>query len=278
MVLDYTKVKVRVAYPDLETPISTPFTTSINPDSVEIANIRDHALSGWSLVPASFDISGSDLTYSLLSSGSYADAPGDGFNGYEVTFAKLSNTANRTSLYAVDIVTSLNTFNLAQSSVEFDRDSVFLNMDAVRAPYASEFTLRLGFAINGTARANWLEGDDGRDKLAGLAGNDDLFGRAGHDKLFGGDGADRLDGGLGADTLTGGAGRDTFVLHGRSGNDSVTDFQDGIDRILIRTEDSRFADLTITEVAAGVRIVSDGVSILLRGVDRADIGAADFIF
>lgn len=280
MVLDYSKVKIKVAFPDLSNPIASTITTTVNPDAIEVANVADYDLSGdaYYVGRASFDLSGATIRYTLLSSVSFGDAPDDGFNGYDLTFAKLTNTANRTSISAVDIVSGLSTFEVPRENIRFDRDSVFINVDDLYGRSDETLVLRLGFTINGTARANWLEGDDGRDKLAGLAGNDDLFGRAGHDKLFGGDGADRLDGGLGADTLTGGAGRDTFVLHGRSGNDSVTDFQDGIDRILIRTEDSRFADLTITEVAAGVRIESDGVSILLRGMDRADIGAADFIF
>jgi Ca2+-binding RTX toxin-like protein len=136
----------------------------------------------------------------------------------------------------------------------------------------------MGFAINGTAKANQLQGDEGRDKIIGFAGNDTLFGGNGADRMDGGDGADTLNGGRGADTLIGGLGRDTFVLREGSGNDLVTDFQNGIDRILINTSDNRFADLTIIEVEAGVRIRSDGATILLRGADLSDINAADFIF
>lgn len=280
MVLDYSKVKLKVAFPDLSNPIASTITTTINPDALEIANVADYDLSGdaYYVGRASFDFSGATIRYTLLSTVGFGNAPDDGFNGYDLTFAKLTNTANRTSIRAVDIVGGLSTFEVPPENIRFDRDSVFINVDALLGRSDQTLVLRLGFTINGTAKANWLEGDDGRDKLLGFAGNDDLFGQAGNDQLFGGDGADRLDGGLGADTVAGGAGRDTFVLHSRSGHDIVTDFQDGIDRIMIRTADTRLADLTITEVAAGVRIVSDGVSILLRGVDKADIGAGDFIF
>lgn len=269
MVLDNSKVTVRVAYPDLKTPASSQVIATIDPEQVEIDDIADFALPGKLLVHATFDFSGSDLTYALHGSGGYADAPGDGFNGYKINFAKLADETNRISLHAVDIVAGLNTFNLDRSSIRFDPDSLFLNMDAVRAPYGSEFTLRFGFAIDGTAGSNQLKGDAGRDKLSSFDGDD---------RLSGGDGADTLNGGRGADTLIGGLGRDTFVLREGSGNDLVTDFQNGIDRILIRTTDDRFADLTIIEVEAGVRIRSDGETILLRGADLSDINAADFIF
>jgi hypothetical protein len=269
MVLDNSKITVRVAYPDLGTPISSLVTATIDPQAVEIDDIADFASPGRLLVHASFDFSGADLTYALRGSGGYADAPGAGFNGYKINFAKLADETNRISLHAVDIVAGLNTFSLDRSSIRFDRDSLFLNMDAVRAPYGSEFTLRLGFAIDGTGGANKLRGDAGRDKLSGFHGDD---------RLSGGDGADTLNGGRGADTLIGGLGRDTFILREGSGNDLVTDFQNGIDRVEIATSDNRFGDLTIVEVEAGVRIRSDGASILLRGADLSDINAADFIF
>lgn len=280
MVLDYTKVKIKVAYPDLSNPIASTITRTINPDAIEVANIADYDLSGdaYYVGRASFDFSGATIRYTLLSSIKFGNAPDDGFNGYVLTFAKLTDTTNRTSIRGVDIVSGLSTFAVPAENIRFDRDSIFINVDNLYGRSNEDLVLRIGFTITGTAKANWLEGDDGRDKLAGLGGNDDLFGRAGNDAMSGGDGADQLDGGRGADTLTGGAGRDTFVLHSHSGNDTVTDFQNGIDRILIRTSDNRFADLTIIEVEAGVRIRSDGATILLRGADLSDINAADFIF
>ena len=141
--------------------------------------------------------------------------------------------------------------------------------------------------IIGTNSADRLGGGPRADRISGLGaddtvlsggGNDVVAGGNGADRMDGGDGADTLNGGRGADTLIGGLGRDTFVLREGSGNDLVTDFQNGIDRILINTSDNRFADLTIIEVEAGVRIRSDDATILLRGADLSDINAADFIF
>jgi hypothetical protein len=75
--------------------------------------------------------------------------------------------------------------------------------------------------------------DDSGVALEGGAGHDDLSGGAGLDVLTGGVGNDRLEGGLGLDVLTGGAGRDYFVFNRNDGPDLVTDFQSGVDKIVL---------------------------------------------
>ncbi len=71
----------------------------------------------------------------------------------------------------------------------------------------------------------------GNDALKGLSGNDTLRGDAGNDVLDGGAGNDRLDGGTGSDKLTGGSGSDMFVYDRGYGQDTVTDFVSGTDKI-----------------------------------------------
>ena len=87
-----------------------------------------------------------------------------------------------------------------------------------------------------------LNGGYGFDTLIGGNGNDVLRGGGGNDKLVGGNGSDTLQGGAGNDTLigsqgndllNGGAGADTFVFHAGSGSDMITDYQVGIDRLMI---------------------------------------------
>lgn len=103
--------------------------------------------------------------------------------------------------------------------------------------------------LHGNAGADQLYGGDGDDDLYGGINNDILYGGNGNDRLFGGNGADVLyggngddhlvggpgndilDGGPGDDILHGGIGRDTFVF--RQGNDTIQDFQRGIDTILL---------------------------------------------
>jgi Ca2+-binding RTX toxin-like protein len=116
-----------------------------------------------------------------------------------------------------------------------------------------------------------LDGLQGADQLSGGAGADRLLGGFGADGLWGGAGADRLNGGAGADRLTGGDGADVFVLARGTGSDVITDFRDGIDRIDI--DGAR-----VVRDAGNDTIVQVGSdSVRLVGVDRADIGWADFI-
>lgn len=86
----------------------------------------------------------------------------------------------------------------------------------------------------GRAGNDTLIGGPGADILIGGTGNDDLRGDAGNDLLMGGDGNDILSGGSGNDILTGGAGADRFVFNG--GRDIVTDYEQGIDRIVLGPE------------------------------------------
>ena len=89
----------------------------------------------------------------------------------------------------------------------------------------------------GTAKPNFVHGNDGDDTLRmgggndmadGGAGDDSIDGGTGHDLLFGGAGNDSIDGGGGYDMLSGGAGADVLsgaggvdALHGGAGADAL---------------------------------------------------------
>lgn len=167
--------------------------------------------------------------------------------------------------------------------------------------------------LEGEQNADVLLGDAGNDTLVGGEGTDRLEGGADDDQLFGGDGADRLFGGDGNDLIRagtnfgnsvdgveGGAGNDlmfgdfnadTFVFADGHGQDTIGDFDalSDIERIDLRgvSAITGLADLDLgsttsgaaTQVGANVLIdTGDGNSILLRGVDIADLGAGDFLF
>lgn len=130
-------------------------------------------------------------------------------------------------------------------------------------------------SLSGGLGRDLLFGGEGRDILSGGWGADTLVGDAGSDTLSGGEGDDWLTGGAGDDVLTGGNGADRFVFHtgGALGSDRITDFDLALDRLAFNDE-AGFADLTVTRAPGGARIAWDGGSVLLDGIDAADVTAA----
>ncbi|MBO4400646.1 MAG: hypothetical protein J5809_02240 [Selenomonadaceae bacterium] len=115
---------------------------------------------------------------------------------------------NKTSVtLASSFSGSLNTSDYYSSVLEIDGSSV---TSAVH--------------INGNAKANTIYGGSKADYISGGASND---------LLIGGAGADTLEGDAGDDTLTGGDGADTFVYSSGAGNDVITDFTGGVDKLKI---------------------------------------------
>lgn len=159
-----------------------------------------------------------------------------------------------------------------------------------------------GIYADGTAGADTLRGTRRDDRLYALAGDDRLAGREGADRLYGadgldlirggagrdalagGDGADVLHGGRGNDRLAGGAGGDVFVFADGFGQDRVSDFGVGRDRIDLRAVAGigSFADLRAGHLARSGpdTIIDDGAgnTITLAGIDADILGAKDFLF
>lgn len=90
-----------------------------------------------------------------------------------------------------------------------------------------------------------LMGGTEADRLAGGLGNDTLRGGADRDTISGGDGRDRIWGDSGNDRLSGGAGADVFVLRNHHGNDTITDFTPGLDRVEIQLGNSDPRDVAL---------------------------------
>ena len=123
----------------------------------------------------------------------------------------------------------------------------------------------------------------GADLLRGGPGDDRLYGGVGADALEGGPGADRLHGGTGDDVLYGGPGADIFVFAPGDGNDYISDFRFGNDRIdLTAFEDIRTpGDLDISEQEGDLLIdLSDrgGGQLTLHGLDEEDLTADYIVF
>ncbi|MGD1866457.1 MAG: M10 family metallopeptidase C-terminal domain-containing protein, partial [Phormidesmis sp.] len=118
----------------------------------------------------------------------------------------------------------------------------------------------------------------------------EIQGLAGDDILSGGRLRDRLNGGVGHDTLTGGAGRDTFIIEQFNGNDVITDFQNGVDRVDISA--LNFSDAQLSSVLGAAEQQGNDVlvtfssvsqsptlqdSVLLQNFQLNQLGASDFV-
>jgi len=148
--------------------------------------------------------------------------------------------------------------------------------------------------IFGGSASDLIKGSAGNDTIYGdgtAANNgsaDRLFGGEGTDTIFGGGGADWIDGGTGQDFLTGGGGTDRFVFRGQWDFDTVIDFQNGLDRLDLRTNGIVFSDLNFEMVDADSDGNTDDVLIKISGgafgeialldTDMSVLGASDFIF
>ena len=127
-----------------------------------------------------------------------------------------------------------------------------------------------------------LDGSSNDDDLSGDTEANVLTGNEGNDVLFGDGGADTINGGVGDDSLTGGTGADTFVFEQASGDDTVSDFENGSD--LLDVTDFG-PDFDLDAVLAGA--VQDGAdtvltldaetTVRLQNTLVADLDASDFI-
>ena len=94
----------------------------------------------------------------------------------------------------------------------------------------------------------------------------------------GGTAADTLIGNSLDNTLTGGSGADIFEFAGNWGDDTITDFAPGSDRISFRTDASvQWSDLSQTATPDHLLIAAHGQTIYLNGITTA-LTASNFVF
>ncbi|MBD1826575.1 M10 family metallopeptidase C-terminal domain-containing protein [Microcoleus vaginatus GB1-A2] len=137
----------------------------------------------------------------------------------------------------------------------------------------------LANSILGSAGTDTISGGRQSDSLDGGEGGDYIYGDKGMDVLTGGGGADLLRGGRGNDTIITDVGVDGIVLELGGGTDTIVDFADGVD-LLVLVDGLRFEQLSI--VPSGndteIRIGSTGqVLALLPGMALSSIGQSDFL-
>ena len=139
--------------------------------------------------------------------------------------------------------------------------------------------------IDGGNNNDRLNGDSGDDVIFGGRGNDVasggddddyLSGGQGNDRLSGGNGRDALEGGAGRDQLTGGANEDVFIFAGKTGRDTITDFEDGdrIDLLFPFGGGAVYADVIAnTQFSGGNAVIDLSAVFNLSGADRVDNGS-----
>jgi hypothetical protein len=99
---------------------------------------------------------------------------------------------------------------------------------------------------------------------------EDAIGSSYNDRLVGNDAANRLSGGGGDDELTGRGGLDVFAFTANWGNDTITDYVQGEDRLDFSEAGLMFADLDINSSASNTVISHGGNSVMLQGVETID--------
>lgn len=132
-----------------------------------------------------------------------------------------------------------------------------------------------------------LTGNGGRDRLFGGLGDDTLTGNSGRDRLFGGVGDDTISGGsgddllqgeIGNDFLTGGTGADQFVLASGQGGETIQDFEDDLDQLVLGAG-LTFDNLQILSAGSDTAIINNNtVLAVLENTPAFVIGVEDFIF
>lgn len=108
---------------------------------------------------------------------------------------------------------------------------------------------------------------------------------ASNDNLVGTNGDDRLNAGAGNDTLTGGAGNDIFIFNDANAGevDRVSDFEIGQDTLVLAdvpvgTNLGQLRDFYVDQTWLGAAINYNDYTIILDGVNAADLSMSDFIF
>jgi Ca2+-binding RTX toxin-like protein len=129
-----------------------------------------------------------------------------------------------------------------------------------------------------------FKGSSGADVFSGYGHDDRITGGGGNDTLAGGAGDDTLNGGKGRDMLSGNKGDDTFVFSGKTGYDTISDFQEGKSGGDVISFDDKIFDSfrdvidAAKDTRKGVLIEYDGGKLLLTDVEISGLHKGDFDF
>jgi Ca2+-binding RTX toxin-like protein len=156
-----------------------------------------------------------------------------GYGGDDLLFGEMGNDTLIGGAGA-DLLDGGEGFDTA--SYASSTSSVYVNLAANTGAYgdAQGDTFNSIEKVIGSNYTDVLVANDAGVVFEGGAGHDYLTGGAGVDNLIGGAGDDTLQGGDNLDVLTGGSGADHFVFTRNDGPDVITDFQQGVDKIVLQ--------------------------------------------
>ena len=172
--------------------------------------------------------------------------------------------------YAVESVSQNFETSLSFSDVDSDPDIEGI-LTVVAGSTSGNSTL-----FYGSAGADVFTSGNGNDVLQGADGADDLTAGTGADIINGGTGNDELSGG---DGLSADGAIDEFVFAPGDGNDTIRDFENGIDLLDVSAHGFvSSTEFTITDVGGDKVINFGGDQVTLTGLAGEVIDDGDFIF
>jgi Ca2+-binding RTX toxin-like protein len=171
------------------------------------------------------------------------------------------------NLYADPVIANWK-FDGGAGTDEIQYDTQFMTGDFYFVASGNSITTNRGtisnfeiFRIISGQGNDTITTSNGNDGISSSGGNDFISGGAGYDNLDAGAGDDVLNGGTGNDYLNGGLGADTFLFDDlNSGNDSIFEFEDGIDKVAF---------------ASNVATSFNDFSLIRNGTESVDISFGD---
>lgn len=210
------------------------------------------------------------ITYVINDSGN-----NDTENTYMADVSKYVDFTNQGA--SVNLKATYPTSSFSPSNyTKYQTTLVTINSSAVQHDMAISGTDNKNYIIGGT-QDDTIDGGKGADTIKGGDGNDKIYGGKGNDELHGGVGNDTLWGGEDNDQLYGDEGEDIFYYNIGDGNDTIFNYESGIDKIILGSgtvENVAFNkngnvifQVSNGDATSGQIIVNDAVSISVEIID-----------
>lgn len=132
--------------------------------------------------------------------------------------------------------------------------------------------------VYGGNDADKVWGGKGHDYVYGGAGDDKVYGDQGNDYLYGNKGKDKLYAGGGNDRLWGGEHADHFVFGKGHGKNTIEDFENNYDKIVITKGANHYGQLSVTDTGPDVEVAWANTKVIIEDTKWSDIGSEDFLF